>query len=110
MAKKFGLGEDVIVCVGAYDGNRRGRRRRGSRHAREEHRNLDVRRNHRAETRARTKENLVGGICGQVDGSVIADWIGYEAGQSAYGDYYAWFRNLISWPVKNLEILDPAPG
>ncbi len=54
-----------------------------------------------------TKENLVGGICGQVDGSVIADWIGYEAGQSAYGDYYAWFRNLISWPVKNLEILDP---
>jgi L-ribulokinase len=45
---------------------------------------------------------LIKGICGQVDGSIIPDMLGMEAGQSAYGDYYAWFQNLITEPVKEL--------
>jgi L-ribulokinase len=99
-ASKLGLNTDVLVGVGAFDAHM------GAVGGQIEPYHLskvmgtstcDMLVAPREEMRGR----LVRGICGQVDGSIIPGMIGLEAGQSAFGDTYAWFKDLVAWPIRN---------
>lgn len=105
-AKKLGLTENTVVAVGTFDAHA------GAVGAEVEEYTLvrvmgtstcDIIVSPASVVGAKT----VNGICGQVDGSVIPGMIGLEAGQSAFGDVLAWFRDILISPVDEL-IMDSA--
>jgi L-ribulokinase len=98
-ADRLGLPRDVAVAVGAFDahmGAVGGGIRPGCLLKILGTSSLDM----LVGPKGSETERLVAGICGQVDGSIIPGMIGYEAGQSSFGDVYAWFKRLLAWPLE----------
>jgi L-ribulokinase len=98
-AAKFGLNENVVVAMGAFDAHM------GAVGGQIEPYYLSkVMGTSTCDMLVapleEVKGKLVKGICGQVPGSVIPGMMGMEAGQSAFGDAYAWFKNLLAWPLR----------
>ncbi len=100
-ASKTGLTTDTVVAVGTFDAHA------GAVGAEvEEHTLVRVMGTSTCDIivspHDKIGDNTVKGICGQVDGSVIPGMVGLEAGQSAFGDALAWFKDVLSWTVDNV--------
>lgn len=52
-------------------------------------------------------DTIVDGVFGQADDSIIPGCVGFETGLSALGDAYAWFRNVLSWPLRRIAAEHP---
>ncbi len=45
---------------------------------------------------------VIDGVFGQVESCIIPGLVGFEVGMSAFGDVFAWFKRLLSYPLAKL--------
>lgn len=100
-AKKLGLTTNTIIAVGTFDAHS------GAVGAKvEENTLIRIMGTSTCDIMVAPNEIIgnktVKGICGQVDGSVIPGLMGLEAGQSAFGDVLAWYKDILTWPTQNI--------
>jgi L-ribulokinase len=100
-AEKLGLTTDTVIAVGTFDAHS------GAVGAKvEENTLIRIMGTSTCDIMVAPNEIIgdktVKGICGQVDGSVIPGLMGLEAGQSAFGDVLAWFKDILMWPTQSI--------
>lgn len=100
-AKRLGLTTNTVIAVGTFDAHS------GAVGAKiDEHTLVRVMGTSTCDIIVSSETEIgnktVRGICGQVDGSVLPGYIGLEAGQSAFGDVLAWYKELLLWPTITL--------
>lgn len=100
-ALKLGLSEQVVIGVGAFDAHMGGVGAEIKPYAL-----VRVMGTSTCDMLIAPSEEVQGklirGICGQVEGSIVPGMLGMEAGQSAFGDVYAWFQKLLLGPLTDL--------
>lgn len=54
------------------------------------------------------RDNILGkdskSFCGLAEDSIIPGYLGAEAGQSTFGDTYAWLKKILTWPLQKMTI------
>lgn len=103
-AAKTGLSEDVVVTVGNVDGHT------GSIGAGVQDGTIAMTLGTSSCYMAvmPVSGRVINGLFGQAEGCIIEGLDGLEAGMSAYGDIFAWFKKLVCWPLHNvLDTSDP---
>lgn len=100
-AKKTGLSTDVVVCTGvidSYSGAIGAGVREGSVVL-----NMGT---SQCQMAVRERAGLTGpaidGVFGEGDDTIIPGYEGLEAGISAFGDLYAWYKRILAWPMKKM--------
>lgn len=102
-AGKFGLSEEVAVGMGSFDAHA-GAVGVGIR----EKTMVKVVGTSTVDMLITKKENVFGkdskAFCGLAEDSIVPGFLGAEAGQSAFGDTYAWLKKILMWPLQEMKI------
>lgn len=102
-ARKLGLSEDVAVGMGSFDAHA-GAVGVGIR----EKTIVKVVGTSTVDMMITKRENVLGkdskAFCGLAEDSIIPGFLGAEAGQSAFGDTYAWLKKILMWSLQEIKI------
>ena len=100
-AKRLGVREDVLIAGSSLDAHAGGVGAGASLHTL-----VKVVGTSAVDMTVEHRENFAGkdtkAYLGLAEDSIIPGYLGVEAGQAAFGDVYAWLRETLLWPVREI--------